>query len=170
MKKEIKSYLAILLATSILGFLCASSFCQAATESKIFTKKEILFLNWGKSNNEVGLTKKTLKPYQGGGINYFYPTDFGIDGEENLYILDAPNNKIKVFSKNGDFIKSFDNELPNIKMLVGQDGEVYLPIYADSFKKHWVLRIKKNGEQIKYTGELGEYVEEIRCIAGTGNP
>lgn len=110
--------------------------------------------DYWESNVPTPVPYKPLKSISGEGLGvgkFVLPTDLVVDDEENVYVLDAGNNRIVVFDKNFKLIReisSFDNEgvtdtfnSPN-GLCISSRGTLYV---ADT-ENHRIVEMSVEGE------------------------
>jgi len=140
-----------LILTTMLLFLFSYSlaFCQSASDSISFTKKEIAFFKWGTGEKEVKLTK-TAEVFS-------WPRALRIDGSDNLY-FSAGNGHIFIVSPNGNSIKSISNQKMGGLGDVDEDGDMYSG-YKEEGKLTGLLVIGPDGTQTVYKNFILRNVE-----------
>lgn len=110
------------------------------------TFTEILSLNWGNKSSEVAPdTEKSIFDIAYSFGDHYGPSEFIVDRDENIYIVDDFNNKVKKF-KNGKLIRIYDfNRIPH-EVNIDDDGNLYVLIrYSD---KEEIIKYNKEGEEV----------------------
>lgn len=141
----------------IFVYFCGLSFfCTNAFTGLKYMKKEVVFMKWGSGENEVGLLMNGV----GDGVTYCIgPRVMDIDGEENIYVMDGKNRRIKVFSPEGKPLRVIvlgKNEGGILS--VDEDGEILTEGLHEK-KGSYPILIKKNGERVKYKQIEGDFLE-----------
>ncbi len=122
-----------------------------------YTKQQILYLQFGNGDKEVRVLGN---PFCG-------PGAMAVDKNENIYISEPGNHRIQVFSSNGSLIKSVPTDSAVSSFQINETGDIYTTYLADKFKLK-ILRIKSNGEKIKYEQKWGPIYEDS-LLDETGN-
>jgi hypothetical protein len=153
-------------------YLTANIPFLACAQVLTYTKQQLLFLKWGVGDGEIGMkeTKVTPSHWHPSDTDYITPFTFGVDGEENIYILDLLNRRILVYSKKGEFLRKIETDQTTPNMLVGDDGDVYWNKMSKDYKKFYTVRVTKNKERFQYPGLVGEHVLGNKIYDGAGTP
>jgi hypothetical protein len=98
-----KEYMVRFFAMQILVILLLGINTSSSKERTVFEKEPILILSGiaGNQPGEFGINNV-------GGDNW--PTDFVIDNDNNIWIMDPLNNRVQKFNQNGDVILQFPDK------------------------------------------------------------
>ncbi|NIV12106.1 MAG: hypothetical protein GWN62_12775, partial [Aliifodinibius sp.] len=114
------------------------AFCQIAQPDRI------IFLKWGKSSTEIGYQIQDQMP--------FGPKYFDLDNDENIYISDDLNKKLKKFNKKG--------------ILLFQIPAENYPGQIDVLDDHTI--ILNDGNELKKFDKKGNLMREINVMEVPG--
>jgi hypothetical protein len=145
------------------GFSYIAAFGQTSSTPISFTKKEIVFLNWGSGENEVKLIKnEEPNIYHGidqGGKKYTYlwPDDLKLDGNGNLYFSDW-NKRVFIISPDGRSVKTISAEKTGGLLVVDEEGNIYGSRHKKGESTYFILT-KPDGTQQIYKDFFPSYEE-----------
>lgn len=83
------------------------------------------------------------------------PTDLEIDGSGNIFVVESANNRLLIFSKEGEYIKQRGGLATPTSVAVGSDGRIYVG------NVDWDTKVRINveifdGQTLKLLGKLGK--------------
>ncbi|UCC38322.1 MAG: PEGA domain-containing protein [Candidatus Aminicenantes bacterium] len=122
---------------------------------------------------EVVLTGKNygfLKKFGGPDQEIFeQPTGIAVDKENNFYVVDTKDPKLKKFSPEGKHLSSWVNEGKEFKKLknpagIAIDNQGF--IYITDSKNHCVMKFDKEGKYVSKWGKEGSEKQEFRNPLG----
>jgi len=134
-KRRVSEMRKQILALGILAFVMALIMAVRATaqgKMEQYESEVILSLPWGSGPNEIGYAKDGPEDQEG--LRYG-PTAIDVDQDGNLYILDAVNQRVKVFDQNGELLRSFPVGRWPGSLCVGEDKAVWI-LHGHTIRKY----------------------------------
>jgi DNA-binding beta-propeller fold protein YncE len=96
---------------------------------------------------------------------FLKPAGIAIDGDNNFYVIDESNANYKKVGPEGTVFWS-GQELRDVKMLGGIAIDAEGNIYLTDQKKHFVLKLDKNGAAVQKWGKEGSGAEDLKIPLG----
>lgn len=97
------------------------------------------------------------------------PTGIAVDRENNFYVIDVKDPKLKKFSPEGKLLRSWLNEGKEFKRLKNPTGVVIDNqgfIYVTDSKNHCVMKFSKKGKFVSKWGKEGSEKLEFKSPSG----
>ncbi len=89
------------------------------------------------------------------------PTDIALDAQGRIYVRDADSKSIKIYSPNGEYLRSLPKTGKPIGMKVAEDG-----IYVVDEASFSILKYDFDANQVYSFGSEGEGKAQFRTISG----
>ncbi len=98
--------------------------------------------------------------------DYFTPSSIAGDNEDNIYILDPPQNRINVFTKGNSFVKNIPLPGMGLYLLLNSRGEIYLYSWAPEEKNmNCIIKYSPKGKLISEFASFPNELLNIKFMA-----
>ena len=91
------------------------------------------------------------------------PSDVSVSKDGRIYVVDGVNNKIKIFSLNGEFVSSFGRK-------GSAEGQFQYPLGIDIDNKGRVYIADSGNSRIQIFNSTGDFISKIDVPSKTGKP